>query len=108
MPSMTCVYVHGAGNKVAEEPLRRQWDRALFGSAQSSSRMAYWADLRYPAPLRAVVAESAAVYALLSEDGWFRRQRAALGRRERVSVVIAELGGSRDGEETGTTRDLAG
>jgi hypothetical protein len=48
----TVVYVHGNGNKPAEEPLKRTWDVALLGEAAGSrSRMAYWADLRYPAPL---------------------------------------------------------
>jgi hypothetical protein len=48
----TVVYVHGNGNKPAKDPLKRTWDRALFGEAAGSpSRMAYWADLRYPSPL---------------------------------------------------------
>jgi hypothetical protein len=48
----TVVYVHGAGNKPAPDALKRIWDEALFGEpAGDRSRMAYWADLRYPAPL---------------------------------------------------------
>jgi hypothetical protein len=54
----TVVYVHGNGNKPAPDPLKSTWDRALFGAnpraqavAAPLSRMAYWADLRYPAPL---------------------------------------------------------
>jgi hypothetical protein len=48
----TIVYVHGNGNKVREDLLKRQWDEALFGQDMStSSRMAYWAPLRYPQPL---------------------------------------------------------
>jgi hypothetical protein len=48
----TVVYVHGNGNKPAEDRLKRIWDDALFGEpAGARSRMAYWADLRYPAPL---------------------------------------------------------
>ncbi len=48
----TVVYVHGNGNKPAREPLKSSWDEALFGaSAGRRSRMAYWADLRYPASL---------------------------------------------------------
>jgi hypothetical protein len=48
----TAVYVHGNGNKPAKAPLKRTWDRALFGDdADPRSRMAYWADLRYPTPL---------------------------------------------------------
>jgi len=48
----TVVYVHGNGNKPAKEPLKNTWDEALFGApAGRQSRMAYWADLRYPAPL---------------------------------------------------------
>jgi alpha-beta hydrolase superfamily lysophospholipase len=44
--------VHGNGNKPARDPLKRTWDLALFGAAAGTrSRMAYWADLRYPAPL---------------------------------------------------------
>jgi hypothetical protein len=46
------VYVHGNGNKVREELLKRQWDLALFGrDAGSDTRMAYWAPLLHPQPL---------------------------------------------------------
>ncbi|MCK7625276.1 hypothetical protein MUU72_19560 [Streptomyces sp. RS10V-4] len=46
------VYVHGNGNKVRADLLRSQWDRALFGREMAGvSRMAYWAPLRYAAPL---------------------------------------------------------
>ena len=49
---MIVVYVHGNGNKVREELLKRQWDQALFGrDAHSGSRMAYWAPLLHPRPL---------------------------------------------------------
>ena len=48
----TIMYVHGNGNKVREDLLKRQWDEALFGQAMGAlSRMAYWAPLRYPQPL---------------------------------------------------------
>lgn len=48
----TVVYVHGNGNKPAKDPLKATWDRALFGEdVGARSRMAYWADLRYGAPL---------------------------------------------------------
>jgi hypothetical protein len=46
------VYVHGNGNKVREELLKRQWDQALFGrDVGADSRMAYWAPLLHPQPL---------------------------------------------------------
>ncbi|MFE0377102.1 hypothetical protein ACFW1M_16275 [Streptomyces inhibens] len=46
------VYVHGNGNKVRSELLKSQWDTALFGRDMAeASRMAYWAPVRYPAPL---------------------------------------------------------
>ncbi|MFI2213188.1 hypothetical protein [Streptomyces sp. NPDC020141] len=46
------VYVHGIGNKIRAESLKRQWDTALFGRDMAEvSRMAYWAPLRHPAPL---------------------------------------------------------
>ena len=49
---MIVVYVHGNGNKVREELLKRQWDQALFGrDAGADSRMAYWAPLLHPEPL---------------------------------------------------------
>ncbi len=49
---MIVVYVHGNGNKVREELLKRQWDQALFGrDVGSGSRMAYWAPLLHPQPL---------------------------------------------------------
>ncbi|MEV0374701.1 hypothetical protein AB0I10_33785 [Streptomyces sp. NPDC050636] len=46
------IYVHGNGNKVRPELLKSQWDTALFGRDMGeSSRMAYWASLRYEKPL---------------------------------------------------------
>ena len=46
------VYVHGIGNKPAPAVLKRQWDQALFGiDMGSKTRLAYWADIRYPQPL---------------------------------------------------------
>ncbi|WP_406397767.1 hypothetical protein OH805_02515 [Streptomyces sp. NBC_00879] len=46
------IYVHGNGNKVRSELLKSQWDTALFGRDMGdSSRMAYWAALRYERPL---------------------------------------------------------
>lgn len=46
------VYVHGNGNKVREDLLKSQWDTALFGADMGAATcMAYWAPLRYPAPL---------------------------------------------------------
>src|SRR4051812_24264406 len=48
----TVVYVHGNGNKPPADALKQTWDKALFGRPIGNrSRMAYWADLRYPAPL---------------------------------------------------------
>jgi hypothetical protein len=49
---MIVVYVHGNGNKVRANLLKRQWDQALFGrDAGVGSRMAYWAPLLHPKPL---------------------------------------------------------
>ena len=49
---MIVVYVHGNGNKVREELLKRRWDQALFGrDAGPESRMAYWAPVLHPTPL---------------------------------------------------------
>ncbi|BDM69082.1 hypothetical protein HEK616_25690 [Streptomyces nigrescens] len=46
------VYVHGNGNKPRADLLKSQWDTALFGRDMgAASRMAYWAPVRYPAPL---------------------------------------------------------
>lgn len=48
----TIVYVHGNGNKPRADRLRLEWDKALFGrSLGDSSRMAYWASVRYSRPL---------------------------------------------------------
>src|SRR5262245_34756350 len=48
------VYIHGIGNKPAPDLLKRQWDVALFGQdVGETSRLAYWADLFHPEPLRA-------------------------------------------------------
>ena len=47
----TVVYIHGIGNKTAPTILKREWDKALFDVDMGSrTRMAYWADLLYPAP----------------------------------------------------------
>jgi subtilisin family serine protease len=52
--SLHVVYIHGIGNKVPPRVLKEQWDRALFGApAEERTRMAYWADLFHPEPLRA-------------------------------------------------------
>jgi hypothetical protein len=49
---ITTVYVHGNGNKVRGPLLKQRWDQALFGRDMGdSSRMAYWAPVRYPQPL---------------------------------------------------------
>ena len=46
------VYIHGNGNKVRSDLLKRQWDQALFGrDAGEQTRMAYWAPLLHPEPL---------------------------------------------------------
>ncbi len=50
--SLTTVYVHGNGNKIAAAALKRVWDEALFERDMGeATRMAYWAPLRYPQPL---------------------------------------------------------
>jgi subtilisin family serine protease len=48
----TIVYVHGIGNKPAEDELKCAWDTALFGHEMGErTRMAYWVDRnRYPEP----------------------------------------------------------
>ncbi|OKK03655.1 hypothetical protein AMK26_19605 [Streptomyces sp. CB03234] len=46
------IYVHGTGDKVRPELLRSRWDNALFGrDTGETSLMAYWAPVRYEAPL---------------------------------------------------------
>lgn len=50
--ALTIVYVHGIGNKPAPAILKRQCDQALFGIDMGDrTRVAYWADIRYPQPL---------------------------------------------------------
>ena len=50
--TLTVVYVHGIGNKPAPATLKRQFDQALFGIDMGArTRIAYWADIRYPQPL---------------------------------------------------------
>lgn len=45
------VYVHGCGNQVRPDLLKRRWDDALFGRDQGGdSRMAYWAPLLHDEP----------------------------------------------------------
>ena len=48
----TVIYVHGIGNKPAQEVLRCQWDKALFGRGMGErTRLAYWVNReRYPTP----------------------------------------------------------
>src|SRR5262247_2320040 len=56
------VYIHGIGNKPAPAVLKRQYDQALFGiDMGSKTRLAYWADIRYPQPLQSGGAESATI-----------------------------------------------
>jgi subtilisin family serine protease len=48
----TVVYIHGINNKPPARDLKREWDVALFGMDMGDrTRMAYWADIRYPRPL---------------------------------------------------------
>ena len=47
----TVVYIHGIANKPAPSVLKREWDFALFECDMAErTRMAYWADIRYPQP----------------------------------------------------------
>lgn len=58
--SATVVYVHGNGNKVRADLLKQEWDTALFGPGSGArSVMAYWAPIRYPAPLPDVAFDEA-------------------------------------------------
>jgi len=55
----TVIYIHGIGNKPSAPILKTQWDRALFGIDMGArTRMAYWADLRYPQPSAGASAET--------------------------------------------------
>jgi hypothetical protein len=46
------VYIHGVGNKVAHNELKNLWDEYIFERKMGKlTSMAYWADIRYPAPL---------------------------------------------------------
>jgi hypothetical protein len=48
----TVIFVHGIGNKPAPASFKKQWDVALFGTDMGArTRVAYWADIRYPQPL---------------------------------------------------------
>jgi pimeloyl-ACP methyl ester carboxylesterase len=48
------LYIHGIGNHGPAEPLKREWDLALFGREMGErAAMAYWADILHPqAPAR--------------------------------------------------------
>jgi subtilisin family serine protease len=60
--SLTVIYIHGIANKPAPALLKREWDQALFGVDMGArSRMAYWADIRYPQPLSSGAAERMAL-----------------------------------------------
>jgi pimeloyl-ACP methyl ester carboxylesterase len=44
------LYIHGIGNHGPAEPLKREWDLALFGREMGErAAMAYWADILHPA-----------------------------------------------------------
>lgn len=61
-PSLTIVYIHGIANKPAPAVLKREWDQALFGVDMGArTRMAYWADIRYPQPLSSGATERLAL-----------------------------------------------
>ncbi|MDC4202824.1 MAG: hypothetical protein MPW14_13610 [Candidatus Manganitrophus sp.] len=66
-PNLSIIYIHGIANKPAPAVLKRQWDMALFGVDMGSrTRMAYWADIRYPQPLPSTMTEAKAM--ILSES----------------------------------------
>ena len=60
--AITIIYVHGIGNKPAPAVLKRQWDQALFGVDMGArTKMAYWADIRYPHPVAPASAEALSI-----------------------------------------------
>jgi subtilisin family serine protease len=62
LDGFTVVFVHGIGNKPAPAILKRQYDHALFGiDMGAKTRLAYWADIRYPQPLPTGEVEGLAV-----------------------------------------------
>lgn len=75
-PPITVVYIHGIGNKPPAPVLKRQWDVALFSRDMGArTRMAYWADIRYPGgPLAA-------------DQGDFVDAEAATGPRTRATAL---------------------
>ncbi len=45
------VYIHGIGKQALHDPLKREWDLALFGREMGAqTRMARWSDLNHPDP----------------------------------------------------------
>src|SRR3954470_9987851 len=99
------VYVHGVGNKPPAEQLRRQWDQALFGATlDSRSRLAYWADLRYPAPLGeagAVDEVAEEVAAAVDRDGAGPHRTAAPAPEAFAAAALAEAVAASDGATDG-------
>ena len=59
---LTVVFIHGIGNKPPPAILKRQYDHALFSiDMGAKTRLAYWADIRYPQPLPAGEVEGLSV-----------------------------------------------
>ncbi len=114
------VYIHGNGNKVRAELLKSQWDRALFGvDMGDASHMAYWAPLRYPAPLPDTrpdpldgalgPAEESVAPALESGEEFVARTLAAARAEaaQDISRGAAEAGDAGGGEAGGTGEELS-
>ena len=49
MASLPLVYVHGAGPQAPVADLKRETDRLIFGKEMSSTRVGYYANVRWPA-----------------------------------------------------------
>jgi hypothetical protein len=103
----TVVYVHGNGNKPAKDRLKRTWDRALFEEdAGSRSCMAYWADLRHPAPLPGPDSdglESLGVEEAPGDDTLHPAELIVEAMMEAHADTLVETAGGSGGKRTGGT-----
>jgi hypothetical protein len=94
------VYVHGAGPQSPAAELKAQVDTLLFGNACSASRMAYYADVRWPPE----AGRSGLSLALSSQRARRRAVRAAAqphvsARAAATAIVATSFAQGRSGRE---------
>ena len=108
MASLPLVYVHGAGRQPSAPTLKRQLDGILFGADMPTTRVAYYADVRWgPPPAGAGVAAAAAAAAAVSAPSDRARRRRAIRSSMSHEITPTEAADAIVDATLGTSRRRA-